>query len=353
MENSTITKVDQKRKVITLGKDEFVDMAKNWENYQIEQDEKEKFHFKSPFEAIDILPIVNQETQEKELKMYRKLILDGHEYDANDIKVSDKYLPITLSEIFKYMLDSEYFNEFADMIDSVKLFRNNGGMKIDLKQRHMNKPVLDIELTKTLDNRKSYDFIPEDFNIRKSEYGPYHPVLNIENSFNKMKAFGVNMGMLRLVCMNGMTSFKESFSLKKKHFKYNMDAIKNLINNGLSQIKSLDDAKFNDAFDLEISKDDKDLYVIKLNDWLKDKKESKTYQNDKAVQHTVNHMYDVYKHVTQLPELENVWDITNFNSFFETPSFRTGRFSTTVNQTASQLRKLWNDVKPEMKSVNY
>lgn len=351
MENVTM---DQKRKVITLGKDEFVDMAKNWENYQIEQDEKENgFHFKSPFETIDIMSIVNKETNEKELKMYRKLILEGHEYDANDTKVSDKYLPITLSEIFRYMLESEHFNEFANEIQSVKLFRNNGGLKFDLKSNTMNKPVLDIELTKSLDSRKSYDFMPDDFNITKQPFGEYNPVVNIENSFNKMKAFGVTMGMLRLVCMNGMTSFKESFSLKKKHFKYNMNAIKDIINNGMGQVKNLSDAKFNDAFDLEISKDDKDLYVIKLNDWLKDKKDSKTYQNDKAVQHTVDHMFEVYKYAVQLPELENVWDITNFNSFFETPSYRSGRFSTTVNQTASQLRKLWNEVKPEMKTINY
>jgi hypothetical protein len=270
--------------------------------------------------------------------------------------VSDKYNPITTSEIFEYITTSEQYPFILNNMDKVELFVDSGSMKIALKDIAIPKEVMDIKLTKSLEKRKSYDFSPTDFKITKMPFGQYTPTIDIVNSFNKMAAFSVKTGMVRLWCMNGMTSFVENFSDKRKHFKHNTDMFREMLHGAFNKLPELGNEPFGDLFDTEISKDDKDLYVIKLNDWHKKKQESKTYKQDKAYEHVVDHMIETYKHLIIQPEMESVLDFTSVNSYFETPNFTTvdrGReFSITINQVAHSLRMLLNEVMPQIKPIN-
>lgn len=345
------------RQTITLDKEEFLNRVNDYKVSQTELGSRDdEIHIVSPLEDIQIHHLVDPKTQQENLWMERSLILDGVKHEARRIKVSEKYKPITLAEIFTYITESANYPYIIDNMDKIVLFINDGSLKISLKDESLKKEVMDVKLTKVLEKRKSYDFTPEDFNVSRMEFGGYTPTIDITNSFNKMAAFSVKMGLYRLCCMNGMTSFVEEFSDKRKHFKHNTDLFREMINQSFDKIPSLGSEPFGDLFDTEISQDDKDLYVIKLKDWHEAKKQSKTYKQDKAYEHVVDHMSEAYQHFIQLPEMQTVLDFTNMNSYFETPNFKTQSvnrdFSITINQVANTFRKMLNEVIPSIKSIN-
>ena len=316
---------------------------------------KDLTNFKNNFkiEEIDDDSELNLESSIEKLKVYNDE--NGKRYvkrNWNKTEVSNKYFPVPDSYILSNLFNQDYFDSISDQIDKL-IVEEHGGFTLLFKNEiFCDKEVLDIKKKEKFDYSTYMLNNIDNLDIDINNFGSYNKMLKIFNSYDKSKRFSIALGLIRLICINGIFSLKESegnhISSQILHLNCNKDLILTSIEDTLKKIPTLLEQTDlpKELSEQELNTNLKNEYFDIIKKYLNERKEKDIEKNSKYSYYPYEgylYLDSFIKIIEQIMEKgKTMLDFVNVMSYFQVK----GRFTSNVKSTAvilqNKMKKLYN-----------
>ena len=283
-------------------------------------------------EIVDVQPVG------KDYQLSRN-ITGGRTHYETSTTVSNRYLPVSSLSIFETLQSSPQWTTLWEQCDSIDL-EPQGGIKFKFGTIYdMPFKVLDITLVTPKNQRQKSNFALSDFHIQTSDLSKVQNVFLMTNSFTKTKAFSLQVGLMRLICTNGLMipaniGGDSSNSGKHRHYRSNEEHINDLIKDSVRRILEMDEKVkgIKELHQMQLDTTVKDDLISQLQEKLRLKRETKSY---KQYQHPIENTYALTQKL--LPQCENLLDFQNVISYLT--GGQPPRFSQAVHVVANEINQ--------------
>ena len=227
-------------------------------------------------------------------------------------EISEKYFPVPDSYIIQAFMNQGYFDQIQNEIEFINQ-TSKGGFVIRFKNEFKTElPVLDVEKTRGyyLNNEK-------EIKLFNNTFGQYKKEIHIKNSFDKTKSFSISLGLLRLVCSNGLYSFDKNeehfISGNIKHLIWNKEKIKESVTIMLEKVPSLLNTNLSEyLYNKKITNEIKVNYFNECKSWLEEKA-----QKNQEKRYSYNHYFVLITLLKYIMDYgDNLLDFMNVLSYF-------------------------------------
>ena len=299
-------------------------------NFSVERNELEDgtLEIISPIEVIYRTPILREDSTPAYL-LESELVSIGR---RTKTVTSTKYHILSASEILQRMFTTEVYDAIRKDVQSVGI-GVKGGVIVKFKEALSHLEVLDA-------NRydmgiKLYD-TPSEF--RRKDFSKYNPVLMINNSMDRSMSVSAIAGLYRQICSNGMYDLIGMFGEdvidtgKHRHFSTQSKAIADIVDRSIEALPRFSDiaGKVERFRDRPVTKSVDFLHET-LDNWIEEKRQVKTIQNNKNFSDNAERLYQVWR--TNIHKVENLLDLENLMGYFKNPE----RFGSQVAVLAKEL----------------